>query len=87
MCRRAVKQKKNQTEYFIVGLKTVYNNIKFFIFQLICILAKMVKPLNWFEFFHDVFDAVLREQFCQSNYILPWGLFNILHLQGIQIDK
>ena len=28
------------TEYFIVGLKTIYSNIKFFLFQLI--LAKMV---------------------------------------------
>ena len=27
------------TEYCIVGLKTVCSNIKFFIFQLICILA------------------------------------------------
>ena len=25
-----------------MGLKTIYSNIKFFIFQLICILAKMV---------------------------------------------
>ena len=30
------------TEYCIVGLKTFYSNIKFFIVQLICILAKMV---------------------------------------------
>ena len=30
------------TEYCIVGLKIIYSNIKFFIFQLICILAKMV---------------------------------------------
>ena len=30
------------TEYCIVGLKTIYSNVKFFIFQLICIVAKMV---------------------------------------------
>ena len=32
-------------EYCIVRLKTIYSNIKFFIFQLICILAKMPKRL------------------------------------------
>ena len=48
------------TEYCTVGLKTIYSNIKFFIFQLICILAKMVITFELVGFFHAVFDAVLR---------------------------
>ena len=48
------------TEYFIVGSKTFYSNIKFFIVRLICILAKMVITFEPVEFFHAVFDAVLR---------------------------
>ena len=40
------------TEYCIVGLKTIYSNIGFFIFQLICILAKMIitfEPVGTFS--------------------------------------
>ena len=40
------------TEYCSVGLKTIYSNIKFFIFQVFCILAKMVitfKPVGIFS--------------------------------------
>ena len=48
------------TEYCIVGLKTIYSNIKFFIFQLICILAKMVITFEPVGIFHAVYDAVLR---------------------------
>ena len=57
------------TEYCIPGLKTIYSNTKFFIFQLICILAKMVitfEPVGFF--FHAVFDAVLQK-ICHLNHV------------------
>ena len=41
------------TEYCIVGLKTIDSNIKFFIFHLICVLAKIVTT------FEMVFPAVM----------------------------
>ena len=44
----------------IVGLKTIYSNIKFFIFQLICILAKMVITFEPVGIFCVVLNAVLR---------------------------
>ena len=53
------------TEYCIVGLKTIYNNIKFFIFQLICILTKMVITFEPVGFFSCGFQCCTQEnKFC-----------------------
>ena len=49
------------TEYGIVGLKTINSNIKFFIFQLICMLAKMVATFELVGIFHVIFNALLRK--------------------------
>ena len=51
------------TEYCIVELKTIYSNFKVFMFQLICILAKMVITFESVWIFHAVFDAVLRRTY------------------------
>ena len=48
-----------------MGLKTIYSNIKFFIFQLMCILAKKVITFGHVGMFHAVFDAVL----CHLNHV------------------
>ena len=53
------------TEYSIVGLKTIYKNIKFFIFQLICILAKMVITFEPVGIFSCGFRCCTQEnKFC-----------------------
>ena len=50
-------------EYCIVGLKTIYSNIKFLIFHLICILAKMVITFEPVGFFFMRFSMLYsREQ-------------------------
>ena len=41
-----------------MGLKTIYSNIKFFIFQLICILAKMVITFEPVGIFSCVFSML-----------------------------
>ena len=61
------------TEYCIVGLKTIYRNIKFFIFQLICILAKIVitfEPVVIFFIFSCDFRCCTQEnKFCHLNHV------------------
>ena len=62
-----------------MGLKTIYSNIKFFIFQLICILAKMVITFEPVGIFSCGFRCCTQEnKFCHLNMssILRWGLFN-----------
>ena len=49
-------------EYCIVGLKSIYSNIKFFIFQLICILAKMVITFEPVGFFFMRFSMLYLEE-------------------------
>ena len=39
-----------------MGLKTIYSNVKFFIFLQICILAKMVITFEPDGIFHAVFE-------------------------------
>ena len=59
------------TEYCIVGLKTIYSNIKFFIFQLICIVAKMVITFEPVGFFSCGFRCCTQEnKFCHLNHVL-----------------
>ena len=59
------------TEYCIVGLKTIYSNIKFFIFQLICILAKMVITFEPVGMFSCSFRCRTQEnKFCHLNHVL-----------------
>ena len=68
-----------------MGLKTIYSNIKFFIFQLICPLAKMVITLNRLEFFHAGFDVLLRRTYSviQTMSFIYWVravVFMLWHL-------
>ena len=59
------------TEYCIVGLKTIYNNIKCFIFQLICILAKMVVTFEPVGMFSCSFRYCTQEnKLCHLNHAL-----------------
>ena len=59
------------TEYCIVGLKTIYSNIRFFIFQLICILAKMVITFEPVGIFSCGFRCYTQEnKFCHLNHVL-----------------
>ena len=59
------------TEYCIVGLKTIYSNIKFFIFQLICILAKMFITFEPVGIFSCGFRCCTQEnKFCHLNHVL-----------------
>ena len=59
------------TEYCIVGLKTIYSNIKFFIFQLICILAKMVITFEPVEIFSCGFQCCTQDnKFRHLNHVL-----------------
>ena len=59
------------TEYCIVGLKTIYSNIKFFVFQLICILAKMVITFEPVGIFSCGFRCCTQEnKFCHLNHVL-----------------
>ena len=59
------------TEYCIVGLKTIYSNIKFFIFQLICILAKLVITFEPVGIFPCSFRCCTQEdKFCHLNHVL-----------------
>ena len=57
-----------------MGLKTIYSNIKFFIFQLICILAKMVitfEPVgNFFMRFSMLYsgEQILSFKLCLVFY-------------------
>ena len=70
------------TEYCIVGLKTICSNVKFFIFQLICKLAKMVitfEPGGFFFFSCDFRCCTQENKFCHLNqsFILRWGFFKV----------
>ena len=59
------------TEYCIVGLKTIYSNIKFFIFQLICILAEMAITFEPVGIFSCGFRCCTQEnKFCHLNHVL-----------------
>ena len=59
------------TEYCIVGLKTIYSNIKFFILQLICILAKMVITFEPVGNFSCRFRCCIQEnKFCHLHHVL-----------------
>ena len=59
------------TEYCIVGFKTIYSNIKFIIFQLICILAKMVITFEPVGIFSYGFRCCFQENiFCHLNHVL-----------------
>ena len=59
------------TEYCIVGLKTIYSNIKLFIFQLICILAKMVITIEPAGIFSCGFRCCAQEnKFYHLNHVL-----------------
>ena len=63
------------TEYCIVGLKIIYSNIKFFIFQLICILAKMVITFEPVEIFSGGFRCCTQDKkFCHLNHVLYFML-------------
>ena len=58
------------TEYCIVGLKTIYSNIGFFIFQLICILAKMVITFEPVETFSCGFRCCTQKNnFCHLEHV------------------
>ena len=53
-----------------MGLKTVYSNIKFFIFQLICILAKMVITFEPVGIFSCGFRCCTQDnKFCHLNHV------------------
>ena len=59
------------TQYCIVGLKTIYGNIKLFKFQLICILAKMVITFEPVGMFSCGFQCCTQEnKFCHLNHDL-----------------
>ena len=67
------------TEYCIVGLKTIYSNVKFFIFQLICIVAKMVITFAPVGIFSCGFRCCTQENkfyHLNQSFFLRWGLFN-----------
>ena len=58
------------TEYCIVGFKTIYSNIKFFILQLICILATIVITFEQDGIFSCAFQCCTQEnKFCRLNYV------------------
>ena len=68
------------TEYCIVELNQINSFIKFFIFQLICILAKMVITFKPVRIFNAVFNAVLRRTnstILSMSCFLRWGLFKL----------
>ena len=53
-----------------MGLKTIYSNIKFFIFQQICILAKMVITFEPVGIFSCGFRCCTQEnKFCHLNHV------------------
>ena len=61
------------TEYCILGLKTTYSNFKVFIFQLICILAKMIITFESVGIFSCGFRCCTQEnKFCHLS-TLPYG--------------
>ena len=66
------------TVYCIVGLKTIFSYITFFLFQLICILAKMVVTSEPARTYSCGFRSCTQEnKFCHSNHVFysQWGLF------------
>ena len=58
------------TEYCIVGLKTVYSYIPFFIFQLICIMTKMVVTFEQAGTYSCGFRSCTQDnKFCYLNHV------------------